>query len=152
MNFLKGLKKDYYAGVLMILAGLCAAYVGSGYRLGTLSRMGPGFFPTSLGILLTAVGAAIGVGASLATTDARADFAFDLRGCSAILGGLIAFVLVGRSGGLALATFALVFISAIGDRSNTFRQALWLALVMVVIAIVVFHWALRLQLRLFPWT
>ncbi len=152
MSFLKGLNKDYYGGVVMIVAGLCAAYVGSGYRLGTLSRMGPGFFPTSLGILLTAVGAAIAIGASLATTVKRADFSFDLRGCGAILGGLIAFVLVGRSGGLALATFALVFISAIGDRSNTFKQAVWLALAMVAIAIVVFHWALGLQLRLFPWT
>ena len=91
MGFLKGLNKDYYGGALMILVGLSAAYAGSHYRIGTLSRMGPGFFPTSLGVLLTAVGAAIALGASLTNTQALARFPFDPRACSAILGGLIAW-------------------------------------------------------------
>ncbi|MCJ9713295.1 tripartite tricarboxylate transporter TctB family protein, partial [Bordetella hinzii] len=49
------------------------------------------------------------------------------------------------------ATFAIVFISALGDRTNTLKQALLLSVSMCVIAVVVFWWALQLQLPLFRW-
>ena len=38
-------KRDYYAGGLMVLLGVGAAVTGSGYKFGTLARMGPGFMP-----------------------------------------------------------------------------------------------------------
>ncbi|MFP3711527.1 tripartite tricarboxylate transporter TctB family protein, partial [Paraburkholderia sp. SIMBA_009] len=47
--------------------------------------------------------------------------------------------------------FAIVFISALGDRKNTVKQAFVLSLGMSVIAVVVFWWALQLQLPLFRW-
>ncbi len=75
----------------------------------------------------------------------------DLRGCACIILGVLAFLLLGKYGGLIPATFAIVFISALGDRSNTVKQAAILALAMCVIATVVFWWALQLQLPLFAW-
>ena len=45
-------KKDYYGGALMVVIGVAAAYAASGYQLGTLARMGPGFFPCAVGVLL----------------------------------------------------------------------------------------------------
>ena len=61
------------------------------------------------------------------------------------------FLLLGEYGGLLPATFAIVFISALVDRDNTLREAFLLALAMMVIAVVVFWWALSLQLPLFQW-
>ena len=52
-------KRDFYAGGLMILIGLGIALKGTTYRLGTPMHMGPGFFPTALGVLLVLVGIAI---------------------------------------------------------------------------------------------
>jgi Tripartite tricarboxylate transporter TctB family len=75
----------------------------------------------------------------------------DLRGCVCIVLGILAFLLLGEYGGLLPATFAIVFISALGDRDNTLREALLLALAMMAIAVVVFWWALSLQLPLFQW-
>ena len=49
------------------------------------------------------------------------------------------------------ATFAIVFISTLGDRKNTVKQAFVLSIGMSVIAVVVFWWALQLQLPLFRW-
>ena len=46
MRSLFSYNKDYYGGALMILIGLAAVYQGTRYQLGTLARMGPGFFPT----------------------------------------------------------------------------------------------------------
>ena len=42
-------------------------------------------------------------------------------------------------------------ISALGDRKNTVKQAFVLSIGMSVIAVVVFWWALQLQLPLFRW-
>ncbi|AHV93335.1 tripartite tricarboxylate transporter TctB family protein [Bordetella holmesii ATCC 51541] len=75
----------------------------------------------------------------------------DIRGSVCILLGILAFLLLGEWGGLLPATFAIVFISALGDRTNTLKQALFLSLSMCAIAVVVFWWALQLQLPLFRW-
>ena len=45
-------KRDYYAGGLMLLLGIGAAVTGSGYKFGNLARMGPGFMPVVLGVVL----------------------------------------------------------------------------------------------------
>jgi hypothetical protein len=69
----------------------------------------------------------------------------------AILGGIAAFVVVGQYGGLLPATFAIVFISALGDRHNTFLSAATLALTMTAISVVVFWWLLKVQFPLLTW-
>jgi hypothetical protein len=51
--------KDFWAGLLFIGLGILAITVGSRYNLGTAARMGPGYFPRILGILLIVLGAII---------------------------------------------------------------------------------------------
>ena len=142
---------DYYGGALMILIGLAAVYVGTRYQLGTLARMGPGFFPTAVGAILAAIGLAIALGARPAAVEAGAHSPFDWRAWGGIIGGTVAFIVLGEYGGLVPATFAIVFISAMGDRDTSLKQAFWLAAGMVAIAVVVFWWALQLQFDLFRW-
>ena len=48
--------KDFFAGLLFIAFGIAAIVIGSNYALGTAARMGPGYFPRILGILLIALG------------------------------------------------------------------------------------------------
>ncbi|WHZ11217.1 MAG: Tripartite tricarboxylate transporter TctB family [Burkholderiaceae bacterium] len=150
-------KKDYYGGALMVVIGVAAAYAATSYHLGTLARMGPGFFPFALGVLLVLIGVAI-------AASARSDGAPraggghghghalpDARGAICIVLGILAFLMLGKWGGLLPATFAIVFISALGDRGNRLKHALLLAVAMTVIAAVVFWWALQLQMPLFQW-
>ena len=59
-------KRDFYAGGLMLLLGLGIALKGATYRPGTLMHMGPGFFPTALGVLLVILGIAIAAAAFVA--------------------------------------------------------------------------------------
>ncbi len=151
MRSLFSYNKDYYGGALMILIGLAAVYVGSHYRLGTLARMGPGYFPTAVGAILAAIGVAIALSARPSADEAAAHPAFDWRAWGGIIGGTVAFIVLGEYGGLVPATFAIVFISAMGDRNNTLKQAFWLAAGMVAIAVAVFWWALQMQFDLFRW-
>lgn len=154
----KGFRKDYYGGTLMVLVGLAAVVSGLQYHTGTLSHMGPGFFPVAVGALLTFVGVLIAASARSAPPagaqpggHGHGHAAPDLRGTVCIVLGTLAFLLFGKYGGMIPATFAIVFISAMGDRNNSVKQAFLLAVAMCVIAAVVFSWALQLQLPLFTW-
>lgn len=150
-------RKDYYGGALMVLIGLGAIYGGTNYHIGSLSHMGPGFFPAALGGLLALTGVLIAMSARSgestppAPGDGHAHGLPDVRGSVCIILGILAFLLLGEYGGLLPATFAVVFISALGDRKNTIKQAILLAIAMSAIAVVVFWWALQLQMPLFRW-
>ena len=73
------------------------------------------------------------------------------RGWGCILAGVVAFVVFGQYGGLVPASFASVFIAALGDRNNTWKNAAMVAAVMVAFGVLVFHFGLSLQLPLFRW-
>ena len=49
--------KDFWSGVLFMAIGLFAIFYGMKYTLGSAARMGPGYFPRILGILLILIGA-----------------------------------------------------------------------------------------------
>ena len=143
--------KDYLGGGLMVLLGLGVALQGSTYRMGTLTRMGPGYFPVALGVILTALGLAIAISAKFAIAEQEKQLPPEWRGWFFIGISIVAFVVLGKYGGLLPASFAIAFISALGDRNNTVRSALVLALAVVVVSIVVFWWALQMQFPLFGW-
>lgn len=63
-------RRDFCAGGLMILFGLVAAVNGPNYHIGTLTRMGPGFMPTVLGVVLIILGVLI---AGTATVEAAVE-------------------------------------------------------------------------------
>jgi len=144
--------RDYYGGALMFVIGLGAILQGRTYSMGTLSRMGPGFFPVSLGVILALAGAAIALTARFAEREAEEKaLPPEWRGWFCISLSILAFVVLGKYGGLVPATFAIVFISALGDRQNTVKSALLLAAAIVAICLVVFWWALQMQFPLFGW-
>lgn len=156
---LKTLGKDHLGALLLIALGAAVLALGLGYRVGTLNRMGAGFIPVVLGVLLILVGVAIGVTAATpgqAMTNPLPGHGShaggpDLRGGICILGGVLAFVVIGRYGGLVPATFASVFVAALGDRENTLRGAATLGAILTAFCVVVFHFGLHLQLQLFQW-
>jgi hypothetical protein len=140
---------DYYAGGLVMLLGAGAALTGSGYELGTLTKMGPGFFPTALGVILALVGVLIAGSASYGETAEDIHGAAapsDWRGWICIISGALLFIVFAAHGGLLLATFSCVFVAALGDRTNTWKQAFLLAAAVSVFGIIVFAYALRVQI------
>lgn len=149
MLSLRRIHKDHYGAALMILIGTAVVTIGSGYHVGHLTHMGAGFMPVLYGSLLIAVGVLLGLGARPAGPAAAATPQW--RGWACILGGVAAFVLLGRHGGLLPATFASVFVAALGDRQNSLRDAALLALAMTVASELIFSLALRLPLPAFTW-
>jgi hypothetical protein len=149
--------KDCLGAAILILMGFAVAFAGHGYRIGTLTAMGAGYIPTVIGVLMVAVGLLIGLTASPASEAARVvphghgPSAFELRSWSFILASIAAFVVLGTYGGFVPASFACVFISALGDRQNSLRDAFLLACLIVAAGYLIFHWGLKLQFDTFSW-
>ena len=51
--------EDFWAGVMFIAFGAVALYIARDYPMGSAMRMGPGYFPTAIGLCLLAIGGAI---------------------------------------------------------------------------------------------
>ncbi len=50
-------QKDFYSGLMFMAVGLAFAWGATTYTIGEGARMGPGYFPLMLGLLLAALGA-----------------------------------------------------------------------------------------------
>lgn len=143
-------KRDFYAGGLMILLGLGIALKGATYRLGTLMHMGPGFFPTSLGVILVLIGIAIAA-AGMAPSEGEDDQSIlpahpEWWAWFCILMSPVLFVLFGRYFGMIPGTFACVFIAALGDRNKTWKSVLVLSTVVTVFGVVLFSYFLQVPM------
>ena len=154
------LTKDHVGGGLLLVTGIAVVIAGVGYGMGTLRQMGSGFFPVVLGALLALVGALLLASAGRVPGGAAeppAEMAHlagpvvQWRGWLCIVAGLLAFVVLGQHGGLVPASFASVFIAALGDRANSVRAAATLAAVLTVAGVAVFHFGLHMALPLFTW-
>lgn len=51
--------EDFWAGMMFIAFGAGAIYMSGDYPMGSAMRMGPGYFPTSIGLCLIVLGAVI---------------------------------------------------------------------------------------------
>ncbi|MEO5685815.1 MAG: tripartite tricarboxylate transporter TctB family protein [Burkholderiaceae bacterium] len=153
--------KDHVGGALLVATGLAVVIAGVGYGMGTLRQMGSGFFPVVLGVLMTLTGVALLAtarrapdGAAVPAPTGTAHLAGPVvqwRGWLCIVAGVLAFVVLGEHGGLVPASFASVFIAAMGDRDNSWRAAAALAALMTVLGVLVFHYGLHLLLPLLAW-
>ena len=145
------LKRDYYAGGLMILLGVGAAVTGAGYRFGSLARMGPGFMPVVLGVVLAFLGVLIAGTALASSEDDGGKFLPDNPqwfGWLCILGGPVLFIILGLYGGMIPAIFGCVFVCALGDNTATYKSSAILAAGVTVFGVLLFHYLLSIPFPL----
>ncbi len=150
--------REYLAGAIMTAAGLAVVYEARTFGIGTTARVGPGLYPLVLGVALSVIGVLIALAPRTADASPAADSHDaaefgrpDWRGWSCIILGIVLFIGVGEHAGLGPATFACVFVSALGDRRATFLSSLVLGAGATVMAAVVFSWLLKFQLPFWRW-
>jgi Tripartite tricarboxylate transporter TctB family len=146
--------RDLYAGALMMLIGLGACFEGLTYKLGTLTHMGPGFFPVAMGVILVVLGmviAATAVAGRPTGGQGTLSKKSEWWGWFCIIAGPILFIILGLYGGMVPAAFACVFVTALGDRTATLKGSLTLAAAVTVFAVFLFYFLLRIPFPLFRW-
>jgi len=152
-------QKDFFSGLMFLVLGAAFAWGATKYSIGTGARMGPGYFPLLLGVLLAAMGAVICFTALVVeTADGDKVGGFVWRPIIYILGGNLAFgVLLGGLPsiglpymGLIAAIFALTIICSKAGSEFNWRDVLLLAVVLSVGSYLAFIVLLKLQIPVWP--
>ena len=140
--------KDFYAGVLFMLFGLAALVIARSYPLGVAARMGPGYFPRVLGILLLGLGALLSLSGFRSTEDVLSGWRW--RPLAIVLLSVGVFCLTAQWLGLVLASLTLVFISSVADEKFSWKEALLSGAIQAVAAVAVFVYGLGLPFPVWP--
>ena len=152
-------QKDFFSGLMFLLVGAGFAWGSTNYNIGTGARMGPGYFPLMLGILLAVMGAVItlkSLTAKVEGGDLIGSFAWRplcyIIGANVIfgilLGGLPSIKLPAM--GLIAGIYALTLIASLAGEGFKMRAVLLLATTLAVGSYLVFIMLLKLQFPVWP--
>lgn len=139
---------DLLGGALMATIGLFAFVYGQQYEFGSLGRMGPGFFPISLGAILVVLGFAI---AAPAWVRRGERVHVEWRTAALVLGSIVVFALALVHLGLIAATVLTVFLSSLADRNMRWRGRVGLAIAVTLVTVLIFVTGLEMILPLWRW-
>ena len=152
-------QKDFFAGLMFMGVGLAFAWGATTYNVGSGARMGPGYFPLMLGVLMAVLGAAITFKALVVETvggDKIGKWAlkplFYIIAANVMFGVLLAGVpaLKIPAFGLIVAIYAVTFIASMAEAGWKVRNTFILATVLAVGSYLAFVMALKLQFPVWP--
>jgi hypothetical protein len=143
-------QKDVAAGLLYVVFGAAFSIGALNYTMGYPARMGPGWFPFWIGILLVIVGM-LTVSTGLRTTAVKDDIKrLQLGSLAWIISAVVLFGLLLRPLGLVGALGVLVLVSSQASHEFTWKSAIVLAVALILFSSAVFIWGINLQLALWP--
>jgi hypothetical protein len=125
---------------LFIAFGCAGLWLGRNYAVGTLSRMGPGFFPMMMSIALIGTGAFLLARSLVVAGDPIERTA--LWPQLLILAAIVAFGLLIERVGLAASVIAVAVVSGIAAQGLRWFELAALALAMSAFAVVLFVYLL----------
>lgn len=140
--------KDFYAGLLFVAFGVAAMVIGRAYPLGTAARMGPGYFPRLLGILLIVLGVALSLRALRGKGPPLPGWKW--RPVTIVLLSVVAFGLVVTHAGLVLSTIGLIAVASTASHEYRFKESLVSGVLLAALSVGVFVLGLKLQLPIWP--
>ena len=152
-------QKDFFSGLMFMGVGVAFAWGATTYNVGNGARMGPGYFPLYLGILMTVLGAIITFKALVVETmggDKIGKWAwkplFFVIMANLVFGALLAGLpyFGFPAMGLIVAIYALVFIASMAEQGWRFKATLVLATVLAIGSYIAFVVALKLQFPVWP--
>ena len=152
-------QKDFFSGLMFMVAGVAFAWGATGYTIGTGARMGPGYFPLALGILLAVLGGIITFKALVVeTVDGDKIGKLAWKPLFFIIAANLVFgVMVGGlpsihlpAMGLIAGIYALTFIASLAGDAFNAKETAVLATVLAAMSYVAFILLLKLQFPVWP--
>ena len=152
-------QKDFFAGLMFSITGAAFAIGATNYTIGDGARMGPGYFPLMLGIVLAILGAIIVLQALVIETEGGDRIgAIAWKPLCYIIGANLLFGLmlggIPKLGippmGLIVGIYALTIVAALAGDEFKLKEVVVLATVLAVLSFVAFVWLLNLQFPVWP--
>ena len=146
-------RKDILGGTLITVIGASLAiYAATHYDMGSLRRMGTGFFPTICGTLFALLGLAIALPPILRGSRPGALGLPPLRASGFVLAAVAAFALLVRPFGLFPAIAALVVLSSLANSERPrLRDLAFMTLALCLLAWLLFGLSFSLGLDMISW-
>ncbi len=145
------MKSDKAMGGALLLAIAAAfAWAGRDLPVGRAIRMGPGWAPMALSILLAALGAALFLRGLFERSPAEPAAPWPLRGVVPVLGSILLFGYAIESLGLLMASVLCVFVAALGAADFKLREAALVSLGLAVGVSLLFVTGLGLPVKILP--
>ena len=157
-----GHAKNFWGGALFVALGALFAVIAygvrfgdtvllNGYTMGTPARMGPGFFPFYLGMILVVLGVIVmASGMRVHEGDPGKVERFHWGPILWVLGAVVLFGVILKAVGMLLAGVLLVVVASIGSPSFNLKRSIVLAVCLSVFCALVFVWGLKLPIPLCP--
>ena len=152
-------QKDFFAGLMFSVVGVGFAIGASTYSIGEGARMGPGYFPLMLGIVLVILGAVL-VFESLVveTEDGEKIGSWAWKPLGYIVGANVLFgvLLAGLpkfgvpAMGMVVAIYGLTLVASLAGDEFKLKEVLVLATVLSLGSYVAFIWLLKLHFQVWP--
>ena len=152
-------QKDFFSGVMFSVVGIAFAWGATTYNVGDGARMGPGYFPLMLGVLMTFLGLLMMFNALVVETEGGDRIGkWAWKPICYILGANLAFgVLLGGlpsikvpAMGMIAAIYALVIIASLAGERFKLKEVLILATILAVGSYLAFIVLLKLQIPVWP--
>lgn len=144
--------KDFWAGLMFAFLGVFFIVFAQENDMGTAAHMGPAFFPTLLGSLLTIIGlyiALLGLLFQPVGNDGKIEsFHWDILGW--ILGSVFIFTLLLKPLGLMASLAVMIVISLLAEKKLFFKETLTLVLVLDFIAWAAFVYGIEMTVPVWP--
>ena len=152
-------QKDFFSGLMFMGVGAAFAWGATTYKVGEGARMGPGYFPLMLGVLMAILGIAVTfkslvvetVGGDKIGKWAWKPLVFIIAAnliFGILLGGLPSIKLPAM--GLIAAIYALTFIASMAEGGWKVKNTFILATVLAVGSYIAFVMVLKLQFAVWP--
>ena len=143
-------QRAFASGALFLFFAIFFFVTALTYPAGTAARMGPGFFPRLLAIVLAAIGLTVMVGAVRRTAERQGLHKWDMKGLAWVAGSVILFALLLFPLGFVGSLFVLIVVSSRASPEFSWKGALANAAVLIALCLLVFVYGLGLKLPVWP--
>jgi hypothetical protein len=140
--------KDFWSGIMFLAFALTGIVVAHGYAMGTSNKMGPGYFPVALSLILGALGLVLGVRAFFIEGEALSRFR--LLPLILMTIGVVVFGFTIEQYGLVVATVLTIVIACLAGRESGWIEVALIAFGLAAFSVIVFHTLLMLPLQVWP--
>ena len=152
-------QQDFFSGLMFMVIGLAFAWGATTYHVGEGARMGPGYFPLLLGIVLAGLGGFIIFESLVVETEdgepigkwAWRPLGFVIAAnllFGVLLGGLPSVGLPAM--GMIVAIYGLTFVASWAGTEFNFKEILILSTVLAIGSYLAFIVLLKLQFQVWP--
>jgi Tripartite tricarboxylate transporter TctB family len=143
-------QRDFGAGIMFIVVGAFFAIIATQYRMGTAAKMGPGYFPFWLGVLMAFIGLLLLFNSLSKKTEEEKMPKWDFKIMLWITGSVVLYGILLPTMGFIFAIFALVFASASVSHDFGWKGTALNAVFLVGFTYLAFVKGLGLTFPLFP--